>query len=303
MQEFFADWLQVEDLPQLGDIRDPRYVAFAGGDFPGPVLRQHMIDEVLDMASYYTWNRLSGLDALFTSELSFTRESDLATIYRVPPRDDLGDPPHMPAGERPGLLTRALFLANGSANTRPIMKGVFVRRRLLCDDIPPPPAGVNAVQPELRDDMTTRQVVEAMTEQPGSDCVACHATLINPLGFATESFDALGRFRAEQPLFSADGTFTGSLPVDTHTILRIDAGDPTASSGPADLAQQLVASGKLEACFARNYFRYTFGRWEDPARDACTLERMRARLIQTGSIAQMLVEVALTPAFRQRTFD
>ena len=53
--------------------------------------------------------------------------------------------------------------------------------------------------------MTTREVVEALTEMPGTTCAGCHATLINPLGFATENFDALGRFRTEQRLFDATG--------------------------------------------------------------------------------------------------
>ena len=42
---------------------------------------------------------------------------------------------------------------------------------------------------------TTRESVEAITEMPGSICAGCHTLAINPLGFATEGFDALGRFR------------------------------------------------------------------------------------------------------------
>ena len=303
MEQFFADWLKVEELAALGQSQDPVYRAFAGSDLPSPALRQHMIEDVLDMAWYYTWTQPAGLPQLFSSELSFARERDLATIYGVEPWDGLHPPPQLPAGQRPGLLTRALFLANGSANTRPIMKGVFVRRRMLCDDIPPPPPGVNAMPPELRDDMTTRQTVEAVTEQPDSECAACHATVINPLGFATENFDALGRFRTEQRLFDATGMQVGSMPIDTRSVPRVTTGDDTVSNGPADLARLLLQSGKLEACFARNYFRFTFGRWEDTSKDACVLERLRARLVRSNNIASMLAEIALTPEFRQRTFD
>lgn len=303
MAEFFADWLKVEDLAPLGQNQDPVYLAFAASSAVTPALREHMIDDVLSMVAYYTWTQPSGLPELWTSELSFARDSDLAEIYGVAPWDGVSEPPQMPPGQRPGFLTRALFLANGSANTRPIMKGVFARRRLLCDDIPPPPAGVNAVPPELRPDLTTRQVVEALTEQPASECAVCHAALINPLGFATEGFDALGRFRTEQVLFAPDGARLGSLPVDTRSVPRVTAADSTPSGGPADLMQLMLQSGKLEACLARNYFRFTYGRWEDSAGDACVLERLRSRLVETGSIAEMLKEVALTPEFRQRRFE
>ncbi|HTU57872.1 MAG TPA: DUF1588 domain-containing protein, partial [Polyangiales bacterium] len=300
--EFYADWLKVEDLPALGQSDDPLYCAFAQPTAVTPQLRQDMIADVLDMLSYYTWTQPAGLGDLFTSPMSFARSTELAAIYGSAPWDGVSTPPLTPQGERAGLLTRVLFLANGSANTRPIMKGVFIRRRLLCDDVPPPPTGVSAVPPELRPDMTTRQVVEALTEQPESQCAICHATSINPLGFATEGFDALGRFRTQQRLFAADGTLAGSLPVDTHVVPQVVAGDAQRATGPAELAELLLESGKLEMCFARNYFRFTFGRWEDDARDACVIERLRARLVETDSLEQMLREVALTPAFRQRSF-
>ena len=303
MAEFFGDWLKVEDLAPLGESEDPVYLAFAEPSAPTRELRQHMIDDVLSMVAYYTWTGHGGIPELFTSELSFARGDDLAAIYGVNPWDGVSAPPHLPPGQRPGLLTRSLFLANGSANTRPIMKGVFIRRRILCDDIPPPPAGVNAIPPELRPDMTTRQVVESLTEQTGSTCVGCHGVLINPLGFATEGFDALGRARSDQALFQDDGASAGSLPVDTRTTPRVVPGDESPSGGPADLARLMLQSGKLEACLARNYFRFAYGRWENVASDGCVLERLRARLVETGSIAEMLKEVALTPEFRQRRFE
>jgi len=54
------------------------------------------------------------------------------------------------------------------------------------------------------------------------------------------------------------------------TVPRVTAGDERVSTGPVDLVQLLLQSGKLEACLARNYFRFTFGRYEDP-RDGCAL--------------------------------
>jgi uncharacterized protein DUF1592/uncharacterized protein DUF1588/uncharacterized protein DUF1595/uncharacterized protein DUF1585 len=303
MAELFGDWLGLDALPALDEhAQDPLFVAFAGADLPGPDLRQHVIDDALDMLAYFTWTDPQGMDALLTSPLSFARGDDLARIYGSAAWDGESVPPM--AGARTGLLTHAWFLVSGSANTRPIPRGVFVRRTLLCDDLAPPPATANAaVPPALRPDKTTRQVVEELTEQPGTVCVSCHATEINPLGFAFEGYDALGRTRVMQPLFQGDGSSLGALPVDTTSVPRVTPDDASASHGPADLVQLMLRSGKLEACFARNYFRFTFGRYEDPSRDGCALERLRARIAESGRIRDMIEEAGLLPELQQRRFE
>jgi hypothetical protein len=301
---FVSDWLKTDDLPALDSHnQDAVFRAFAGTDLPGAGLRQQMIDDVLGLVDFYVWNKKGSLDDLLTTELSFARGADLAKLYGVAPWDGVSAPPSFPSGQRPGFLTRALFLASGSANTRPILKGVFIRRNMLCDEIPPPPPGANAVPPQLSPDMTTRQVVEQLTQKQGSVCAGCHTKVINPLGFATEDFDALGRFRTEQRLFDANGNEVGRKPVDTHSVPLVADGDTSASAGPADLTRLIVQSGKANACFARNYFRFTYARWEDLAADGCTLESLRKELDGGGRVGDLLKAVALSPAFRRRTFQ
>src|SRR4029078_12096296 len=123
------------------------FKTFAGTDLPDSKLRQAMIDDVVGMLDYYTWTQPSGIAALFTSDLSFARDALLAKRYGVAAWTGTAAPPALPAGQRSGLLTRALFLSSGTANTRPIMKGVFVRTNILCDTIPPPPPGATAQAP------------------------------------------------------------------------------------------------------------------------------------------------------------
>jgi hypothetical protein len=304
LDEFFADWMKVEDLPELdAKNTDPVFSAFAGDDLPEATLRGAMIEDVVGMLGYYAWNEPQSLASILLSEKSFAKDGALASIYGVPAWDGTSSPPSFPAGQRPGLFTRALFLTTGSANTRPIMKGVFMRKNVLCDDIPPPPAGANARPPELSEEMTTREVVEALTEMPDTACAGCHATLINPLGFATESFDALGRHRLEQTLFDADGNVVGTKPVDTSSTPNVVDGDETPVSGALELMTLIAASGKAEACLARNYFRFTFARWEDPAKDGCTLEALRARLAAGGTFQDLARETVLASSFKERTFE
>ena len=303
LDEFFADWMKVEDLSPLDkNLNNALFKAFAGANLPKASLRQAMIDDVVGMLGYYSWQQPSPLSEVLLSQKSFARDADLAKIYGVSAWDGAAEPPDLPDGERAGLLTRALFLSTGSANTRPIMKGVFIRRTVLCDDIPPPPPGVNATPPELRPDMTTREVVEELTEMDGSVCSGCHTALINPLGFATESFDALGRYRTEQRLFDEDGESIGAKAVDTRSVPRILNDDTAEVSGPLELMNKIAESGKAEACLARNYFRFTFARWENLAQDGCTLEALRAPLSAGGTIPELAEAAARSPSFKRRAF-
>jgi hypothetical protein len=303
LDDFFADWMKVEDLPALdAKDQDPVFSAFAGDDLPQATLRQGMIDDVLGLLDYETWTAGASVGDLFQTELSFATDGALAKIYGVTAWDGKSTPPALPAGERPGLLTRALFLATGSPNTRPIMKGVFIRKTLLCDDLGNPPPGANAMPPVLEPGMTTRESVEAVTEMDGTICASCHKAYINPLGYATEDFDALGRFRTEQRLFDDSGSEIGEKPVDTATTPHVDFDDETPIAGPNDLMQLIRASGKVEACLARNFFRFTYARWDDPTTDGCALEPVREAVSDGGKLQGLLSATVLTPSFRRRAF-
>ncbi len=303
LRGFFREWMKVEDLPELDSNNGATvFQNFAGDDLPSADLRQAMMDEVVDLIDYYTWEQPGGIEQIFTTNYSFAKSDELAGLYGVPAWDGESEPPAFES-ERPGLLTRALFLSTGTANTRPVMKGVFMRRNVLCDKIPPPPENAMATPPELSPEFSTRQVVEEITEGEGTGCANCHATLINPLGFATESFDSLGRERTEQSLFDQDGAPSGTAAIDTTSIPQVIWGDTTPSEGPSDLMTMVVDSGKPTACAVRHYFRYSFGRWEGVVSDGCVLEQMRLALEETGSLAGMLRAVAMTDAFRRRTFN
>jgi hypothetical protein len=61
----------------------------------------------------------------------------------------------------------------------------------------------------------------------------------------------------------------------------------TQAAGASDLMNLIVASDKPAACLARNYFRYTFARFEDLTLDACALETMRTTVANGGPIADL----------------
>lgn len=302
MQEFYGEWLWLEDLPPLDSrLGTPVFDAFRGDFDPQPETTSNMIQEVLDMASWYTAR--GTFSELFTSDRSFATTPDIAQIYEVAPWDGASEPPAFPQPERAGLIARAALVATGSSNTRPIMKGVFIRKALLCDAIPPPPDNAAATPPELAPDATTREVVEGLTEQEGTACAGCHAQIINPLGYATENFDALGRFRTEQTLFDDEGNVTGTRAVDTTSTPRLDSNDDRVSTGAPDLSQMLVESERVQACFARHYVRWTFGRPDDVERDGCMLNGITASLVDDAPLGDVLRQLALRDEFKVRTIE
>jgi hypothetical protein len=300
--DFFGEWLENSTLQEL-DSREGNAVfdAFRGDFDPSPDLREAMLQEVVDAAVWYAYDTEGTWADFLVSKRSFARSDELASIYGVAPWNGEGEPPEVTDPARVGLITRAAYLATGSASTRPIMKGVFLRKALLCDPIGAPPAEVGANPPELSESATTRQVVENLTSV--APCNGCHEYVINPLGFATENFDSLGRVRATQPFFDEEtGESLGSAAIDTSGIPRVDDLDDTEITGAADLTGLLVASEKPHACFARQYFRFTFGREEDLATDGCALRPIDQALDEGRPLVEVLRAVALAPAFKNRSF-
>ena len=298
IRSFFEEmfWPLLELPPLDSRVNDPVYKAFAGSNLPTTTLRDHMVNEVLDAAS---WTIANGgtLSDLFTNRMSFAKDADLAALYGVSPWNGQGTPPMLPAS-RAGLLTRAAFLATGTINTRPIMKGVFIRTTLLCDMVPAPPANAANTPIVLTGNQTTREVVQTITEAAGTVCQSCHQSIINPLGFSSENFDGLGRERTQQTFYDDAGKVTGMKAVNTTAVPRVKSDDTTMSTGMADLTQLIAKSGKVEPCLATRLFRFAFRRIESPI-DADAIAGL-TQLAQSGKLADLFKGVAMRPEFKQR---
>jgi len=137
---------------------------------------------------------------LIDSDFSFINER-LADHYDLPHFEGV-DPRLVKLPEdsvRGGLLTQASVLrvtANGTT-TSPVLRGVWIMERIMGAEIPPPPSGVEAIEPDTRGATTIREQLDKHREV--QSCNACHVK-IDPAGFALESFDVAGgwqdRYRA-----------------------------------------------------------------------------------------------------------
>ena len=95
---------------------------------------------------------------------------------------------------RGGLMTQASVLkvtANGTT-TSPVIRGHWITERILGVETPPPPATVEAVEPDIRGAVTIRQQLDK--HRANSSCASCHSKM-DPPGFALESFDVMGGYR------------------------------------------------------------------------------------------------------------
>ncbi|MDP3151993.1 MAG: DUF1592 domain-containing protein [Archangium sp.] len=297
VDDFFNQWFRLQELGSLTSrVGTPQYDAFAGANRPTDQLRGAMFEDVL---SAVRWNVKHGatLAGLLTDSRQFTQSAELAALYEAPVWDGTTEPARLPT-TRSGLLTRAAFLANDSANTRPVMKGLRIRTALLCDSIPAPPGNLMVTTPELAADATTRQQIENLTEQPGSSCLGCHRAL-NPLGYVSEGFDALGRVRTHQQLFDSDGNPTGAPQVNTVSTPRVEFEDDRAFPDIGSVTTRLAESRRVDSCFARQYFRYSFQRAESLTLDACALRTLDVAA-RGGSLTDALAATAFLPGFKSR---
>ena len=181
---------------------------------------------------------------------------------------------------RGGVLTQAsiLTITSQPLRTNPVVRGAWILDRLLGTPPPPPPpdAGVLPADDQLDDGLTLRQRLELHRADP--TCAACHAR-IDPLGFALESYDGIGRWRDKDHLGPIDAT--GTLP------------DGREISGILGLKDALVEEpDRLARGVARAVLVYAIGRPLEPV-DEPVLDQMVLTLREEGWRMRSLVHLVV----------
>ncbi|MFM9114672.1 MAG: DUF1588 domain-containing protein [Planctomycetota bacterium] len=122
-----------------------------------------------------------------------------------------------------GLITMPAIMtatANG-VDTSPVVRGVWVLECLLGTPPAPPPPDVEPLSPDLRGAATIREQLEKHRRL--ETCNACHRK-IDPLGFALENFDPVGRWRTTYPdskqRIDPSATLIGGRPIEDLNALK-----------------------------------------------------------------------------------
>jgi len=207
---FAAQWLYLRDIA----AKQPDEILFADFD---ETLRAAMQRETeLFIGSVFRENR-SVLD-LVRANYTFLNER-LARHYGVPNvKGSYFRRVTFPDGSvRGGLLGQGsvLTITSYSTRTSPVLRGKWVLENLLSAAPPPPPADVPALKIETAPGkpLTLREAM--IQHRAAPTCAGCHARM-DPIGFAMENFDAVGRWRdrdGDQPI-DATGVFPEGTKFD-----------------------------------------------------------------------------------------
>ncbi len=194
--------------------------------------------------------------------------------------------------DRVGVLSHPYLMASFAYMdaTSPIHRGVFLSRSVLGRSLRPPPEAVAPLAPDLHPDLTTRERVTLQTKPQA--CQGCHG-MINPLGFALERFDAVGRYRL------ADR----GRPIDTSGAYEMPSGEERRFEGARDLAEFLAASGETHRAFLVQLFHHlvkqpmlAYG----PETPAALLETFAA---QEFDVRKLVAEIVTMAALRVPALD
>lgn len=264
-ETFAVQWLGIEKVASIS--KDAAL-------FPewSPALQASMLDETRRFVSHVVFDGSGKYEDLLLAESTFV-DAPLATFYGVaPPAAGSGEVPS-PDHRKAGLLGHASVLSAYaySNQSSPILRGLFVRRNLLCQEFPAPPADAATV-PAIDPDATTRERFDQHSSDPV--CHTCHQ-YIDHVGFGFEKFDAIGHFRETEngkPIdASGDMNDVESLGTDTHAPFDSLRG----------LGEELAQSHAARACFAKQTYRFTMGRLES-ADDVCGIDELSAAFEQSG---------------------
>jgi hypothetical protein len=192
---------------------------------------------------------------------------------------------------RRGILSHGAVLAAGGKfdDTSPTLRGVFVRSRLLCEDVLPPPPNVDVDQAPK--EAGSRCKYDRYAAHRSGGCAACHDRL-DPVGFGLENYDRAGKYRtadkdAPECAIKGDGVLDGVGPFN----------------GPAQLGELLIGTGNMESCVVRQLYRFAMGRRET-GQDTPSLERFTSLFKDGGrTFDRLLLDVAASGAFAHKRVE
>ncbi len=293
VRRFAAEWLELD-----GSVIHPSLESIAKDKtkFPTdtPALRAAMRTELEALFEDEFFKQGGSLRGVFTSPRSYLNAS-LAKHYGVtggPTTDTEFRWMDLNSQQRAGALTRAGFLTvmANELNTSPIHRGVYLYRRALGRILGPPPPDVNNTpQTTTPENPSMRALVEARTSP--AECTGCHAQ-VNPLGFALEQYDAIGRWQTVET-----GTKNGqpfSVPINSQVTLPTSSDLTGPVSGGVELSAKLGASKMAhQAMYDRWFLRAVR---KAPNRASCAVVEQSAQFEQSGDLRELVLAILSSDA-------
>lgn len=237
------------------------------------------------------------LDADFTF-----LNADLARIYGIPGVEgsELRRVQLEPGQHRGGVLGQAAVLmatANG-VDTSPIIRGVWLLENIAGDGVGEPPDNVPALTPDSSGATTMRERIAMHRADPL--CGRCHDR-IDPVGFALESYDAIGGWREHYPRVVED---EHGEPFVEDGLPVLTGGEMPDGSEIADMdalrAYLLAHKGDFYRCLTEKLMVYGAGRGLNPA-DQAVVEAIALDVEASGGgFGDLVTAIVLSESFRTK---
>jgi hypothetical protein len=273
VDNFAGQWLQLRTL----DIVAPDDKLFPDFD---PALRAALRGETEALFDHIL-RQDRPITEFLTADYTFVNER-LARHYGL---KDLPSPMgsqfvrvSLDGSGRRGVLTHGsvLTLTSNPNRTSPVKRGKWILENILASPPPPPPPGVPALESKETHG-TLRQRMDAHRDNPM--CASCHAKM-DPLGFAFEHFDAVGRYREKD----------GDAPVETRGELV--SGERFADHQELSRVLSEARQADFIRCVSEKVLTYALGRgleyYDRPA-----LAAIEARVQRQGFRFSALIEAVV----------
>ena len=264
IKQLYSEYL---DLPLLADVMFPKTMD------PNGTIGASMQNEVVGIVNRIALEQPADMRTLFTTPTTFVNP-ELATLYGLtaPSATAFGQAQLPATGPRAGILTTgALLTLNNRPNrTSPTIRGFFVRQRLLCGTVPPPPPGIPPIQ---EDDMGAPKTIRAEARSAPRQPDLRSVPQIDGSSRARH-----GKLRSVRPVpHHVRHRARRSTPAGTSTAWRSTAPRSSAISSPRTSERWSASSSSSTA---------TLRRVSRPSREAIVLADLEDRVRQRRLPAQ-----------------
>ena len=279
LRDFFHHWLDLDKAESVA--KDPKVFPEFSHELAADL--RASLHRFLDHAM---WESSGDYRQLLLADYLFVNER-LATFYgSAKLTNGLGFEKVAVDASRAGVVTHPYLLATFAYadNTSPIHRGVFLARHIAGRSLKPPPNAVQFKDKEFKPGLTMREKVTHLTS--AADCMSCHS-IINPLGFALENFDSLGRYRTHEQ----------GRPVDVTGDYATLDGQTLRFGSARDVARHAAESPHAQRQFVEQLFQHTtkqtaraFGRetaavlWQGFAQADCNVPKLLAEIAVTAAL-------------------
>ena len=277
------EWLGITDVARREKAQTV-YPEFAGVAASMEAESRDFINEVLH-------NSTGTLAELLTADWTVA-DAPLSSVYGVSSAG-AGKRTSLAGVGRRGILSQGAFLSVFANNnsSHPVFRGVAILRRIACQEVPDPGAvGIVVSFPAADPSKTTRARFESHAMNAG--CATCHNT-IDPIGFAFENFDGMGKTR----------TTENNMPVDTKVTIATGSDLDGTYADSVALGNALAQSPSVKACLARQLFHSAAARSDASvhgAEQAFVDVWKQLPVDKQGHLVDVLVAFIRSPLFIQR---